>query len=215
MPPPLAGFILGSLFYAHPLPERPGGAGKTRALVRYADRLARKGLKTLIVQPTKDLIDNTVADELEQIGPSYPVTRFHGGRGSGFVVGAVVQHLRQAKPDQGEIVFITHEAFIRLPYVHRPDDWVLLFDEVPAVDVFDPYELPVTHALLTNHLGFGPARSAHALLRCRDGDAAKSIGKIADNEDGDVVLEKLQPSWRAASSRSTGRSMSIRSSTAA
>ncbi|WP_306222536.1 DEAD/DEAH box helicase family protein [Bosea beijingensis] len=169
------------------------GAGKTRAFVRYADRLARKGLKTLIVQPTKDLIDKTVADELEQIGPSYPVTRFHGGRGSGFVVGAIVQHLRQAKPDQGEIVFITHEAFVRLPYVHRPGDWVLLFDEVPAVDVFDPYELPVTHSLITDHLALEVRGPAYPRLKCRDEDAAKVIGKIADNRRGDVVLKKLQP----------------------
>lgn len=169
------------------------GAGKTRAFVRYADRLARRGFKLLIVQPTRHLIDKTIMDELGQIAPSYPVTCFHGGRGSGSVVGAIVKHLRQAKPGQGEVLFITHEAFVRLPYLHRKGDWVLLFDEVPAVDVFDPYELPVTHALLTNHLALDPRGPAHALLRCRDEDAAKSIGRIADNEDGDVVLEKLRP----------------------
>ena len=169
------------------------GAGKTRALVHYANRLARKGLKTLIVQPTKDLIDKTVSDELEAIEPSYPVTRFHGGRGSGFVVGAIVQHLRRAKPDQGEIVFITHEAFFRLPYIHRPGDWVLLFDEVPAVDVFDPYELPDTHSLITDHLALDARGPTYPRLRCRDEDAMKIIGKIADNKRGDVVLKKLQP----------------------
>lgn len=169
------------------------GAGKTRAFVRYADRLARKGFKLLIVQPTQNLIDTTIMDELGQIAHSYPVTCFHGGRGSGSVVGAIVQHLRRAKPDQGEIVFITHEAFVRLPYVHRPGDWVLLFDEVPAVDVFDPYELPVTHSLITDHLALDARGPAYPRLKCRDEDAAKIIGKIADNEDGDVVLEKLQP----------------------
>lgn len=169
------------------------GAGKTRAFVRYADRLARRGLKTLIVQPTQDLIDKTVADELGQIAPSYPVTCFHGGRGSGSVVGAIVQHLRKAKPGQGEVLFITHEAFVRLPYIHRPGDWVLLFDEVPAVDVFDPYTLPVTHSLITDHLALDARGPTYPRLKCRDDDAAKCIGKIADNSDGDVVLEKLQP----------------------
>ena len=47
-------------------------------------------------------------DELGQIAQSYPVTCFHGGRGSGSVVGAIVRHLRQAKPGQGEVLFITH-----------------------------------------------------------------------------------------------------------
>lgn len=169
------------------------GAGKTRAFVRYADRLARKGLKTLIVQPTRHLIDKTVVDELGQIAPSYPVTCFYRDRVSGSVVGAIVQHMKQAKPGQGEIVFITHEAFVRLPYLHRKSDWVLLFDEVPAVDVFDPYKLPVTHSLITSHLALDVRGPAHARLRCRDEDAAKVIGKIADNEDGDMVLEKLRP----------------------
>jgi hypothetical protein len=169
------------------------GAGKTRALVHYADRLARKGLKTLIVQPTRDLIDKTIMDELEAIEPSYPVTSIYHVKGSGSVVGAIVQHLKQAKPRQGEVLFITHEAFVRLPYLHRKSDWVLLFDEVPAVDVFDPYELPVTHSLITDHLALDVRGPAHARLRCRDEDAAKFVGKIADNEDGDMVLEKLQP----------------------
>ena len=176
------------------------GAGKTRAFVRYADRLARKGCKLLIVQPTRHLIDKTIMDELEAIEPSYPVTRFYGDRVSGSVVGAIVQHLKQAKPGQGEVLFITHEAFVRLPYLHRKSDWVLLFDEVPAVDVFDPYELPVTHSLITSHLALDARGPAHALLRCRDEDAAKSIGRIADNEDGDMVLEKLQPLARRLAS---------------
>lgn len=170
------------------------GAGKTRAFVRYADRLARRGFKLLIVQPTRNLIDKTVADELGQIARSYPVTCFYRrDRVPGSVVGKIVQHMRQTKPGEGEVLFITHEAFVRLPYVHRRGDWVLLFDEVPAVDVFDPYELPVTHSLITSHLALDVRGPTHARLRCRDEDAAKIIGKIADNSDGDIVLEKLQP----------------------
>ncbi len=176
------------------------GAGKTRAFVRYADRLARKGLKTLIVQPTRDLIDKTVSDELEAIDPSYPVTRFHGGRASGSVVGTIVQHLRQAKPGQGEVLFITHEALVRLPYLHRKSEWVLLFDEVPAVDVFDPYELPVTHALITSHLALDARGPAHARLKCRDEKAVKAVGEIAENKRGDMVLKKLQPLARRLAS---------------
>ena len=169
------------------------GAGKTRAFVRYADRLARKGFKLLIVQPTRHLIDKTIMDELGQIAPSYPVTRFYRDRVSGSVVGAIVQHMKQAKPGQGEVLFITHEAFVRLPYLHRKSDWVLLFDEAPAVDVFDPYKVPITHSLITDHLALDVRGPAHALLRCRGEKARKAIGDIADNKRGDMVLEKLRP----------------------
>jgi superfamily II DNA or RNA helicase len=45
------------------------GSGKTRALARYADRLARRGHKVLFVQPTKHLIEKTIADELRPLAP--------------------------------------------------------------------------------------------------------------------------------------------------
>ncbi|MDX3806345.1 DEAD/DEAH box helicase family protein [Bosea thiooxidans] len=176
------------------------GAGKTRAFVRYADRLARKGLKTLIVQPTRHLIEKTLADELDAIEPSYTVTRLHSDTVSGSVVGRIVEHLREAKPGQGEVLFITHEAFFRLPYVHRPGDWVLLFDEVPAVDVFDPYVMPVTHSLITSHLDLDVRGPTYPRLKCRDEDATKFIGEIADNRHGDMVLEKLRPLARRLTS---------------
>lgn len=176
------------------------GAGKTRAFVRYADRLARKGFKLLIVQPTRDLIDKTIMDELGQIAPSYPVTSIYSRRGSGSVVGAIVRHLKKAEPGEGEVLFITHEAFIRLPYLHRKSDWVLLFDEVPAVDVFDPYVMPVTHSLITSHLDLDVRGPTYPRLKCRDEDATKFIGEIADNRHGDMVLEKLRPLARRLTS---------------
>src|SRR5262249_14919160 len=41
------------------------GAGKTYALVRYAHQLASRGFKVMFVQPTRQLIDMTVQNELD------------------------------------------------------------------------------------------------------------------------------------------------------
>jgi len=48
------------------------GAGKTRALARYADRLARRGQKVLFVQPTKHLIDKTIGVTLKDFTHTRP-----------------------------------------------------------------------------------------------------------------------------------------------
>ena len=46
------------------------GAGKTFAAVHYADRNARIGHKYALVQPTQDLIDETVK-EIRKLNPAY------------------------------------------------------------------------------------------------------------------------------------------------
>src|SRR3954470_23484585 len=103
------------------------GAGKTRALARYADRLARRGHKVLFVQPTKHLIDKTIADELGPLDPPYRYRAIHGDADlEGTVVGEIVAHFQSAAQDEGEVLFITHEvlfithaAFFRVPFLQR------------------------------------------------------------------------------------------------
>ena len=114
------------------------GAGKTRALARRADHLARRGRKVLFIQPTKHLIDKTIQDELWPLDPPYPYCAIHGDAnlGSGSVVGSLVAHF-QTTGVGGEILFATHAAFFRLPYIERKQDWTLFVDEIPQVDVFD------------------------------------------------------------------------------
>src|SRR5215213_6064625 len=94
------------------------GSGKTRALARYADRVARRGHKVLFVQPTKHLIEKTIAEELQPLDPSYPIRAIHGDT-TRVVVGDIVNHTRTTARDVGEILFITHAAFFRLPYIER------------------------------------------------------------------------------------------------
>ncbi len=96
------------------------GAGKTHALARYADRLARGGQKVLFIQPTKHLIDKTIQDELLKLNPGYPYKAIHGDtdRKTTSVVGDLVAHFQQASPG-GEVLFATHAAFLRLPHIQN------------------------------------------------------------------------------------------------
>ncbi len=139
------------------------GAGKTRALARYADWLARKHHKVLFVQPTKHLIDKTMAEELGPLDPEDPIRAIHGDE-TNSVIGDIVEHTRSTPRDKGEVLFITHAAFFRVPYFERKSDWVLLMDEAPQVDMFKEFPLPETHHLITSHLTLVPGGPVYGLL---------------------------------------------------
>lgn len=166
VPPPLAGLSLKGLHVTIYYFDALAGAGKTRALARHADRLARRGLKVLIVQPTRHLIDKTLSDELLTLDPPYPCRAIHGGtvlRGAS-PVGTIVAHFRDAEPSQGEVLLITHAALMRAPYLHRKADWHLIMDEVPQVDVFEDLPLPDTGDLFLPHLAFLPEGPVYGRL---------------------------------------------------
>jgi superfamily II DNA or RNA helicase len=146
--------------------DAPAGSGKTRACAHHADRLARLGHKVLFVQPTKHLITKTIADELQPLAPAYPVIALHSGTvaPTASVIAAIVAHFQNAERDRGEVLFVTHAAFMLIPYIERKADWVLIMDEVPQVDVFEELKLPETHHLLTPLLTLVPGGAAYGRL---------------------------------------------------
>jgi hypothetical protein len=142
------------------------GAGKTRALARHTDRIARLGHKVLFVQPTKLLIDKTIADEMP-LDPSYPIRAIHGDTDSAGVTEEIVAHFRQDR-DGGEVLFITHAAFMRLRHIEKKNRWHLIMDEVPQVDVFLELNLPDTHHLITPFLDLLPWDAAYGRLVAKE-----------------------------------------------
>jgi len=149
------------------------GAGKTRALAQAAHRLAREGDKVLFVQPSKLLIDNTIRDEIVPLKQTwrsdqqdYPVRPIHGDT-EGKVVPEIVRHVSAQQPG-GEILFITHQAFMRVPFFPHRHRWILIFDETPSVDVFEELSIPDTHRLLTDSIEMIPGGAAWGQLVKRD-----------------------------------------------
>ncbi|TXM64002.1 hypothetical protein FV222_20395 [Methylobacterium sp. WL103] len=141
------------------------GSGKTRALARYSHYLAGISHKVLFVQPTKHLITKTIADELRPLDPAYPVRAIHGdSHVSKSVIADIVAHFQKAPPGSGEVLFITHAAFLLLPYIERKADWTLIVDEVPQVDCFQELRLPETHHLITPFLALMPGGASYGRL---------------------------------------------------
>jgi hypothetical protein len=82
------------------------GAGKTIAAGKHAARAAGLGEKTLFIQPTKDLITETI-NGIRQHSPDIRLTAIHSDTTQN-VVAAIVQH-KDASQHQGEILFITNK----------------------------------------------------------------------------------------------------------
>lgn len=152
------------------------GSGKTRALARYSHHLAGVSHKVLFVQPTKHLITKTIADELQPLNPAYPVRAIHGdSRVSKSVIADIVDHFQKATLGRGEVLFITHAAFLLIPYIERKREWVLIVDEVPQVDQFFPLDVLDTQSVIIPHLALVPSGASYGRLVTRE-DALAAQG---------------------------------------
>src|SRR4051794_17971692 len=90
--------------------------GKSRALARCARIYAERGRKVLMVQSSKRLIGTTVIQELRPLRPTIALHMIHGDCDleRTTVVGRIKHHLQNTARDQGEILLITHTAFLEL-----------------------------------------------------------------------------------------------------
>ena len=136
--------------------DAPAGSGKTHVLVEHAHRMAQRGLKVLFVQPSRELISRTIYDTLAPLHPTYALLAIHGDTNGGNVVAGIVKHFRDTTRHEGEILFITHAAFLLLPFLERAGDWMVIVDEVLQVDLFESFNIPDTHRLITDALTLTP-----------------------------------------------------------
>ncbi len=168
--------------------DAPAGAGKTHVLVEHAHRLAQKGQKTLFVQPSRELISRTINETLEPLHPTYPRRAIHGDTDAK-VTATIVAHFRDTPRNQGEILFITHAAFLLLPFLERACDWIVIVDEVLQVDLFESFNIPDTHRLITDALTCVPGDGGYGrMLPAVSAYPAMSLDQIARNSRCDQVL---------------------------
>ncbi len=169
------------------------GAGKTKAMARYAKTLARNGEKVLIVQKTIKLINATVCDAIG--AAPFSVTTFHcDNSGSGNVSVRVSQHFTNAGPG-GEIVVITHETFAHMPYFEGKEKWHVIVDEVPQIDDTECFNLSETHSIISERLT--PAEFNENWYRLEGNDGIEALAK---NPNRDFLWDQLKgPARKIAS----------------
>lgn len=176
----------------------PCGSGKTHQIVNRACGLVRQLEKVLILQPTRELIDRTVKEELETRPSPVPFRVFHRGTvGDGKVAKALSDYF-QDDPDLPEIVFATHQVLPHITHFANKGDWHLHVDEAMQAVKYRQHRIPRTHELLTEHLLVTPVGSTFGEVMVRGGNA---LGQIAKNRDEDEILETLSETSRILGNR--------------
>jgi len=172
--------------------DAPAGAGKTHVLIEHAHRLARKGQKILFVQPSRELIERTISGMSQTFHPTYPIRPITSDTHGGSVVAAIVGHFRETPRNQGEVLFVTHAAFLLLSFLERARDWTVIVDEVLQVDLFESFNIPDTHKLITDALAFEPGHGEYGrLLSAASSISSLSLDQIARNPRKDQVLAQF------------------------
>lgn len=172
----------------------PPGSGKTRQAVhrRVVDYLERFE-KILLVQPTRNLIDKTVAEEIQKLSKPPYVKIFHKGT-VGKNVGKLLDDYATETPDEiREVVITTHAALPYVKHFEKKDRWHVIIDEEMQVVRYQQHKVPQMHCLITDHLRVTQVNSIYGRVEVVNDDALRAI---AQNEDDDEILETLSGTCR-------------------
>ena len=165
------------------------GAGKTHAYASIAVRRSQRKLNTVIISPTVKLLSETEGVIRSQ-NPIGRVIKFHGDDGEeGSVVKRTLEYLRRCV-FSGDILLITQQCFVNLPYFYHKSRWRLLVDEDIPVFISETLNLPDNHNLVTDHIELGEAGPNYAFVKIVDRSRLKNI---VDNKNKDDVWSNLRP----------------------
>ena len=169
----------------------PCGSGKTHQIINIASEQAKRGKKSLVLQPTRELIEKTVSQIRARPEPP-EVFVFHRDKvGDGGVAKALAEHIKDC-PAFGQIVFATHAVLPHVKFLARRDEWQVFVDEELQVVKHQVHNMPDTHGLITDHLRLEQVNAIYA--RVLVGNAV--LEDIAKNEGQDEIFETLADTTR-------------------
>jgi len=164
----------------------PCGAGKTFAVIDHIRR-NRSQQNFLYIGPSIALLEEfqSILTALEI--PSRIITsKSHASH----VLAAVMRHL-DAPVDCGDVLGITWNAYISLPFRHQYKHRETFIDEVPQVDRFYSWKLPRNADFLMHSVAFVPDPARPALARVIASDIGKLRYKL--EQERDDVDELFRP----------------------
>ena len=121
-------------------------AAQTKAKPAATDRIKGRGCERL--PPSRRLVGET-QKTLKTLGldPMVITSDTHMNH----VKTGIIDFMNHAE-DAGEILLITWNAYVDLPYLNRRQNWRVIIDEVPQVDRFYGPRLPRNLSFLTEHI---------------------------------------------------------------
>ncbi|MCJ2069237.1 DEAD/DEAH box helicase family protein [Methylobacterium sp. J-030] len=165
------------------------GAGKTHAYASIAIERSQNKFNTIIISPTVKLLTETDS-VIRSLNPIGRIVKFYSDDGGdGSVTIRVLAYLKH-HVSPGDILLITQQCFINLPYFYHKSKWRLLVDEDIPVFVSETLNLPDSHNLITDHIELGETGPNYARVRIVDSSKLK---RIVDNKNRDDVWSNLRP----------------------
>jgi hypothetical protein len=156
--------------------------------------MAKRGLTALIVQPTIELIEKTIHDELRNRADAPTHRVFHSNSvPAGRSVAAELAEYLQFRDDCGQIIFTTHHVLQFVPYWTEKRDLHLLIDEDFQVVRYENLRLPDTHRLVTDDIKIANYNVAYGKVEIGNAGALK---RKARNKDDDAILDVLSETLR-------------------
>lgn len=180
------------------------GSGKTQRLIEYAGHRLKHDKKTVFVSRSQELCDQTRSRLIASGVPARKVALIYSkGQRSTGVGKRLLDHLRQTKPDTGEILICTHAAFFACHHWHRPELWCPLIDEVPQIHADLSRRLYQNYAILTDLLAPEDLSQPYTTVRPKDAAAEANLRTRLDCAMSDEINEQhrpliaalLDPSW--------------------
>lgn len=148
--------------------------------------MAKRGMVVIIVQPTIELIDKTITEELLTRPDPPPHHVFHSKSVLGGVSKAFAEYLK-CPQDGGQIIFATHQVLQFIPYWTNKSDLHLFIDEDLQAVRHKEHRLPHTHDLITEHIKIVPYNAIFGKVVVAD----QAINAKARNKDEDAILDVI------------------------
>ena len=173
----------------------PCGAGKTHGTANY---IAKNYLLQNFVYtaPTLQLLGE-MSERLTERGVPHTVitskTNPWTATNPVSVEGILTAELKKEDaPEVGRVLLITWKAYVELRYFHRPGNWQVIHDEIPQLDEFLPYMLPVNKNFLTDFVEIGHNLNEKiGIVKARD--AGKNKSQLNQSQDDvEKIFSKLR-----------------------
>jgi Type III restriction enzyme, res subunit len=166
----------------------PCGSGKTYQLIDAAWRIAHLGEIVLFFQPTKELIDKTIADQLLQRSNAPAHRTFYGASPGRSVAREITEYLRSPM-DGGHIVFATHQVLPFVRFWANQGRLHVFIDEELQVVKHGCFQVPNTHELVTKHIELETYDAIYERVIISDPD---QLEQIAKNKASDEIYERFR-----------------------
>jgi hypothetical protein len=148
------------------------GAGKTYTMIHEAvKRAARTRQKFVIIQPTVLLVEESFwkAENAKAALPEFEqrrikISRIHGDESDSVSVD-IKDHLEDSiEGTKGEVLLITQQSFLKLPYFPGAKSWTLVVDEVIQLDTLHSFHFQKFEHIINDNITVSPFDDNHYLV---------------------------------------------------